>query len=178
MAGTERRVVLRSFLLTFSCYGARLHGDEIGSVDREHCIPGTPYAPHDRVRLATVEERMTGKAYRLDAARRGLVFAGIRACCERRCWEAVAVHVRSNHVHVVVTCEERPEKVMSALKSYASRALNDAALDEPSIRRWTRHGSTRHLWKDSEVEAAIDYVVRRQGKAMTVFEKVGRGRWA
>ncbi len=121
---------------------------------------------------------MVGNPYRLDVARRGLVLTAIRTGCERRDWELLAAHVRSNHVHVVVTVEVAPEKVLSALKSYASRALNRAGLDEPSTRRWTRHGSTRYLWKDSEVEAAIGYVVRDQGKPMAVFEKQGRGRWA
>ena len=136
MARTERRVILRSYLLTFSCYGARLHGDELGSVDREHRVPGTPYAAPDALRLATVKERMTGKPYRLDAARRKLVLAGIRAGCERRGWDVLAAHVRSNHAHAVVTTEDRPEKVLSALKSYASLALNEAGLDGASIRRW------------------------------------------
>ena len=178
MAGTQRKPLARTYLLTFTSYGTRLHGDEPASVDRDHCVPGTPYAPPDTPRLTAVKDRMSGKPYGPDAARRKLVLAGIQAGCERRHWEVLAVHVRSNHVHAVVTAEERPEKVLSAVKSYASRALNEAGLDEPSTRRWTRHGSTRYLWKDSQIEAAIDYVVRGQGKPMAVFEKQRRGRWA
>ena len=68
MAQSERRVVLLSYLLTFTCYGARLHGDELGAVDREHDVPGTPYASPDAARLASARDRMTGEPYRLDAA--------------------------------------------------------------------------------------------------------------
>ena len=57
---------------------------------------------------------------------------------------------------------------MNALKSYASRDLNLSGLDEPNRKRWTRHGSTRWLWKDKEVQAAIDYVITGQGQSMEV----------
>jgi hypothetical protein len=30
------------YLLTFACYGCHLHGDEAGSVDRGHNVPGSP----------------------------------------------------------------------------------------------------------------------------------------
>ncbi len=45
---------------------------------------------------------------------------------------------------------------MQAFKSYSSRALNRA---EPERKRWTRHGSTRWIWKDGDVQEAIRYVV-------------------
>jgi len=178
MAGSEHRGIVLGYLLTFTCYGARLHGDELGSVDREHNVPGTPYASPDAVRLTSTKERMIGEPFRLDATRRGIVLAGIQTGCERRAWDLLAVHVRSNHVHVVLAAEEKPAKILEGLKAYASRALNRTWLDRVGTRRWTRHGSTRYLWKDSEVEASIDYVVRGQGETMAVFEKLGRGRWA
>jgi len=28
------------YFITFACYGAHLHGDESGSVDRNHLVPG------------------------------------------------------------------------------------------------------------------------------------------
>ncbi len=59
---------------------------------------------------------------------------------------------------------------MNALKAYTSRALNDRALDGPDRRRWARHGSTRYLWTTDAVRAAIQYVVRQQGKPMAVLE--------
>ena len=41
------QVIPLAYLITFACYGARLHGDESGSVDRHHNLPGTPYLPPD-----------------------------------------------------------------------------------------------------------------------------------
>ena len=43
-------------------------------------------------------------------------------------------------------------------------------LDEPSRKRWARHGRTRWLWKRENVPGAIQYVVDEQGDPMAVFE--------
>ena len=101
----------------------------------------------------------------------------------KRCWppcwsdalsrdqrERLAAQARTNHVHIVVEAEDRPERVMNDLKSYASRCLNRRGLDEPARKRWARHGSTRWLWKPENVSAAIRYVVDGQGDPMAVFE--------
>jgi REP element-mobilizing transposase RayT len=90
--------------------------------------------------------------------------------CAYRHWALLAVHVRSNHVHVVVDADRSAEQVMNALKSYASRALHRIAWDEPDCRRWAHHGSTRHLWTKDAISAAVHYVICKQGVAMAVFE--------
>ncbi|HEY7391157.1 MAG TPA: hypothetical protein VH640_21760 [Bryobacteraceae bacterium] len=59
--------------------------------------------------------------------------------------------MRTNHVHLVVEAEVRPERVMNDLKSYASRSLNQKGTDEPARKRWPRHGSTRWLWKPEHI---------------------------
>ena len=114
---------------------------------------------------------MKQKPYVLDRARRPIVLCSLREVCTHRGWALLAAHVRSSHVHVVLTSLEAPEKIMIAFKSYASRALNHEHLDPPSRRRWAHHGSTRYLWKPKQVTAAIEYVVWGQGKPMAVWRK-------
>jgi REP element-mobilizing transposase RayT len=80
-----------------------------------------------------------------------------------------AAHIRSNHAHFVVQAADSPEKVMSSFKSYSSRALTKAGLETTDRRRWTRHGSTRYLWNDEELRAAIRYVVQEQGEPMALY---------
>lgn len=63
----------------------------------------------------------------------------------------------------------RPENVLNALKSYASRSLNRPGIDGPDRKRWARHGSTRWLWKDEDVQEAIRYAVSGQGEPMEVY---------
>ena len=114
---------------------------------------------------------MKQESYLIDRERRPLVLRSLREVCTHRGWTLLAAHVRSTHVHVVVTSQETPEKIMNALKSYASRALNQARLDPLGRRRWAHHGSTRYLWKPKQVVAAIEYVVWGQGKPMAVWRK-------
>jgi len=108
--------------------------------------------------------------YLLDAAGRRVVLKSLQEACSCRDWTLLAAHVRTNHVHVVTTANCKPEQVMTAMKAYASRALNEHVLDGPERRRWARHGSTRYLWTGDAVRAAIQYVVREQGESMAVFE--------
>lgn len=42
--------------------------------------------------------------------------------------------------------------------------------ESPARKRWARHGSTRYLWQPAHVEAAIRYVVHKQGAPMAVYE--------
>ena len=159
-----------TYLITFACYGRHLHGDESGSVDREHNVRGAPLLEPDSERAAAETERMDQAPYNLDQIRRDAVLEAIQEVCSQRGWSLLAAHVRSNHVHAVVQAEVPPERVMNDFKAYSSRRLNRLRLDEPDRKRWARHGSTRFLWKPEHVLAAIQYVVDEQGDAMSVFE--------
>jgi len=139
-------------------------------VDREHNAPGTPILEADSARAATERELLDQAPYSLDQMRRDAVLDAIREVCVHRGWRLLAVHVRTTHVHTVVEAAVPPERVMSGFKAYASRRLNRMGLDATDRRRWTRHGSTRWLWKPWHISAAIQYVVAEQGDAMSVFE--------
>lgn len=104
-----------------------------------------------------------------DADRRTAVFRSLPEVGVHRDWRLWAAHVRSNHVHVAVEADVAPDKVMNAFKSYASRGLNGLGIDPPERKRWARHGSTRWLRNDEDVQEAIRYVVFGQGEAMEVY---------
>jgi REP element-mobilizing transposase RayT len=44
--------------------------------------------------------------------------SALHAVCPHRAWNLLAAHVRTNHVHVVLEAEVRPEMAMNAFKSY------------------------------------------------------------
>ena len=117
---------------------------------------------------------MTQQPYQLDQERRELVLHALRDVCVVRDWVLLATHVRSNHVHVVVDALAEPGKIMNTLKAYASRRLNRAGVEDPDRRRWTRHGSTRYLWKREHIEAAIAYVAEGQGQPMALYVNPNR----
>jgi REP element-mobilizing transposase RayT len=113
---------------------------------------------------------MRQEPYLLDAARRMVVLRTVREVAEHRNWKLWAAHVRTNHVHVVVTAADAPEKVMADLKAWASRRLREA-FGEPADRdRWTQHGSTRWVDTEASLAAAITYVVEEQGDEMACFD--------
>jgi len=157
------------YFITFACYGARLHGDESGSVDRHHNLVGSRLLEPNAERVLAERRDMLQDPYVLDQAARQLVLAAIQRHCGCRGWNLLAAHVRSNHVHVIVEAEIRPERIMTEFKSYASRELNQFTSERSDRKCWARHGSTRWLWTDEDVRNALRYVVYEQGEPMALF---------
>ena len=104
-----------AYFITFTCYGTRLHGDSRGSVDREHCAPGSPYVGVSAARLKYEFSRMTANPYALGPEERLIVLKAIQDVCAGCGYALNAVHVRTNHVHVVVGAQDDPEDVMGRL---------------------------------------------------------------
>lgn len=163
-----------TYFITFSCYGARLHGDESGSVDRRHNVPGAPLVDADPKRAAAARARMQEEPYAMDARRRNLVLESVHQVCACRQWTLLSAHVRSNHVHIIVDAADKAERVLNTFKTYASRRLNVARIDPPGRRRWSRHGSTCYLWRREEIELALAYVADDQGPPMALYVNENR----
>lgn len=155
-----------AYFITFSTYGAWLHGDDAGSVDREHNQPATPFLAADPGRESQERTAMSGPAYELDASRRQVVLDTVREVCRHRGWRLFAAHVRTTHVHLVVHADATPEKVMNDCKAYASRRLTEAGFDSKDAKRWSRHGSTKYIWKEDYLRNAMHYALHRQGAPM------------
>jgi REP element-mobilizing transposase RayT len=151
----------RAYFLTFTCYGVRLHGDVRGSVDRKRPPPLGRYSPENPRRFRYEQRVMTAEPASLSEPEREVVLEEIRRTCEFEDWFLHAAHVRSTHVHLVLTARKAPEMVTKELKAYASRALNQRFGRKE--KRWARHGSTKWLWSDDEVYGAIQYVGHEQG---------------
>jgi REP element-mobilizing transposase RayT len=160
-----------AYFLTFSTYGTWLHGTSkgSGSVDRHHNVYDTPFLAPDRGREGLAASRMTDSPYVLGEAARTIVRDAIVAYCEEKSWTLLALHVRTNHVHVVVSAEREPGRLMSDLKARASRELNRLGADANG-KRWTRHGSTRHLFDEASIAAAVAYTLDEQGVPMAVYD--------
>ena len=114
---------------------------------------------------------MIQQAYELDQEGRDEVMKAFEEVCLNRGWRLLAAHIRTQHLHLVVDAEERPERVMTTLKAYASRRLNRIEGSDQNRKRWARHGSTRWLWTTDAVSAAIHYVLEEQGAPMEMFQE-------
>jgi REP element-mobilizing transposase RayT len=159
-----------AYFITFTTYGVWLHGRDRGSVDKEHNEPGSSFLPPDPIRESQMQHNMREAFYLLDASRRNVVLETIREVARHRGWRLLACHVRTNHVHLVVTANAKPEKVMSDFKAYASRRLKERLGEVADCKRWTQHGSTRYLWKEEQVAAAVEYSLTGQGEPFAVFD--------
>ena len=157
-----------AYLITFTTYGTWLHGDRRGSVDEEHNQYGSSFVGASPALHRREEGALKHRSYVLGSRQREVVLEAIMEVCRFRGWRAHPVHVGSNHVHVVVGGEEKPEKMMVDFKAYATRAIRKFTNEQASVKKyWTRHGSTRYLWTDESLASAMKYVENGQGRMMT-----------
>ena len=63
------------YLITFACYGCHLHGEEAGSVDRQHNLPGSRLVEADQNRVWAEQGLMDQPPYAMDGSRREAVLA-------------------------------------------------------------------------------------------------------
>ena len=152
-----------AFMITLRAYGTWLHGDRRGSVDRFHNRYGTPGLPPDPLRAKYERQLLKTPPVKLSAKRRAAVCRVIRETCEVRNWRLLALNVRSNHVHSVVSANCHSKKVRSALKANATRTMRESGCWESDRSPWSGGGSRRFIWTEQELIEAIDYVLHGQG---------------
>ena len=156
-----------AYLITFSTYGTWLHGDKRGSVDKEYNRYRDDFVALDMSRQKRERIALKNQPIVLSAKQREVVLAAILRVCEFRGWVAHAVHIRANHIHVVVSGQAKPEKMMVDFKAYATRALRRSQEQQGEVTKyWTRHGSTKYIWTKERLASAIRYVKNEQGKMM------------
>ena len=159
-----------AYLITFTTYGTWLHGDKRGSVDKEHNQYGNSFIAPSSVLRGKEQNSLRHPVFILGQRQREVVLEAILQVCKFRGWFAYAVHVRSNHIHILVSGEEKPEKIMVAFKAYATRAIKRCYKGQTISRKyWTGHGSTKYIWTKESLVSAIDYVKNRQGKIMSLW---------
>ena len=99
----------------------------------------------------------------LDAAMRGCVHRAIESYCSFKKWCVVALNVRTNHFHLMTSCEASAIKMLHGIKSAATRALREAGLVNADRRVWTSGGSARKCFTPEDVASAKEYVINGQG---------------
>ena len=152
-----------AYFITWRTYGTWLHGDERGSIQRGSSGLFVPPISPNPIREEWEARQRLHSPLVLDAQARGVVDGAIRETCLLRDWRLSALNVRTNHVHLVVSAPLAPERVMNSLKAWCTRRLREAGLAAADSRAWSRHGSTRYLWREAEVAAACQYVLESQG---------------
>jgi REP element-mobilizing transposase RayT len=161
----SHRSISSAYLLTFHTYATWLPGDPRGSVQR-----GDRYGDPYRAPCEALERRALAASRSppvvLQTEERIVVSRTLVEVCRHRSWPLLAAHVRTNHVHVIVTAMAPPARVMGDLKAWSTRRVIEARHRPPGTRLWARGGSVRHLWTEKAVAAACFYVVHEQGDTL------------
>ncbi len=152
-----------AYFTTFRCHGTWLPGDARGftAIGDNY---GTPHREPHRGLAGDAHSRMKTAPVALDSVQRRCVEQAIATTCLSIGWQLYAVNARTNHVHVVVSGSEKPERILNAIKSWSTRSLRAAGLLDESTSPWSRHGSTVYLWSESDVDGACTYVIEGQDK--------------
>jgi hypothetical protein len=154
---------MERYLLTFRCYGTWLPGDARGYVDRRHNKVGAAMAAPSLALRVWTARRLPQEVVTLEAVGIGVVEAAVAEACTGAGWRLHAVQARTNHVHVVVSSDALPGRMMTYLKARASRRLHQAGLLALASRGWARGGSVRYLPDQPSVDRACHYVLHGQG---------------
>jgi REP element-mobilizing transposase RayT len=140
----------RVWLLTWTCYGNWLPGDERGFVSGVQApegrvvnnAPGTEYDRDVEWLRRHCRLIQKGATTRLERHHAEAALAQFHETAAHRGWDLLAAAVMHNHAHLVVWVpgDPDPEKLLHSFKSYATRTLN-----KRFGRRewWTESGSTR-----------------------------------
>ena len=147
-----------AYYLTWTTYGTWLPGDERGWVKF-----GRGQQQPDSIRKIEAEARMTEDACRLDQEQCAVVEKTIVDHCRIRGWELFAKNCRSNHVHVVVAADIKPEAVREQLKAWCTRKLKELERQrrgQGGVREnwWTERGSRLYINDPEGLDAVIQYV--------------------
>lgn len=167
-----------AYFITVSAYGNRVHGDDRGSVDRDHNLPGTNMRPPEPGLAAWERQQMRATGVHFDPARRACIEQSLRDTCEFRGWILHAVHCRTNHWHAVVSSTAPVDRVTHDLKAYATRSLRRRGLVAPEQPVWARSASMRRITSERALAAVVHYTFNAQGEDLDgTIAKLMRDVW-
>jgi REP element-mobilizing transposase RayT len=155
-----------AFHLIWTTYGAWLPGDARGWVQS-----GTPGVQMpDPKREQQAREHLAESPVVLSPEQRSLAEQTIREHAGVRRWTLLAVNARSNHVHIVVTCDGAGERARDQFKLWTSRRLSEqAGLTAPVAHKagrrhwWTEGGDCLPICDEQYLANAVQYVMEMQG---------------
>ena len=107
---------------------------------------------------------MNGEAVLLRTHDRVMVETACQDHCHIRGWHLHSVSARTNHVHLVVAANEKPQTVRDQLKANCTRSLRQQRDPLDVERTWSRGGDCQLLKNEADVEAAVLYVSEVQDR--------------
>ena len=115
-----------AYHITFGTYGTRLHGDEKGTVDRDHSRFGDPFLEADADRLHESAERLKFPPVVLTREQCQFIESIVPSICQRGGWTYIVAAAAPDHVHVCLSAPDIPgDRIEPWLKRWFSEALSE-----------------------------------------------------
>ena len=142
-----------TYFITWTTYGSWLPGDLRGW--RKVKQGNQPPQP---LLEAWCRRKMTADAVSLNPVQRAKIEAVCREHAQIRGWVLHAVNARSNHVHLAVTANKKPEAVRDQFKANATRVLREEPDALTMDKVWTRGGDCEIVDGDDNLERVVEYI--------------------
>jgi REP element-mobilizing transposase RayT len=178
---------MRHWLFTNTTYGTWLPGNKRGSVTSvrdatvisriEHDQPGTPWEGHIPGIECSAAALLKAPPLFLTLRQAEIVLAQFQETALYRERTLHAISIMHNHWHMVTTVpgDPDPNRLLTDIKAYASRALNREYGKPPSSTWWTMRGSKRKLASAAALAGAINYTLYKQPNPLVVWSpELGR----
>lgn len=152
--------------ITFTAFGARLHGDDRPTVDREHNLYGTPFLEPDPARHRIEHQLMSAPAVILSLEKRLLIEDAIPRIRERWSWDFIVCAAATDHIHSLIAIEQRfhGKQARALLKRELTTALDErwaATKRQDGMSWWCEGGSTKAV-KDGDYFGNAFWYIWRQ----------------
>lgn len=155
-----------AYFITFRTYASWLHGDERLSVSRAQNVYQSPKI-NPNTNLKNQMQALQKQSSIIFTHLQGEIILNAAVdTCNQQGWRLYALHIRSNHVHLTVKADCKPESVMTKIKSRATFFLRKHSEFSKDQKIWSRHGSTKYIWSPESLYYSSDYTVERQGQKM------------
>ena len=143
--------------ITWTTYGTWLPGDARGwRVKRGGNQPADPELE------AEAREKMKFDPVYLSPQDRATVELACREHCDHRGWKLHAVNARTNHVHVVVVADVKPQTIRDQLKANCTTKLRGQPIPLICERTWTKGADCEVLFDEQSLQNAIQYTLEAQ----------------
>ncbi len=158
-----------AYFITFRTYGTWLHGDERQSVDRARNKYDTPKINPNKNLKKQMEMQQKFPSVLLTEQHGDIILNSFVHASNQHDWKLNSLHIRTNHIHTTILADEKPETVMTKLKTVATHFLRKQNHFPQHQPIWSRGGSTKYLWTPESLYFASEYTLERQGQKMVYY---------
>ncbi|HZZ30228.1 MAG TPA: hypothetical protein VFE46_19675 [Pirellulales bacterium] len=157
-----------AYHITFGTYGARLHGDERGTVDCRHNRVNEPILGRNDAWRHASRDRLQFAPISLTLRQRHHSEAIIPEICRRGGWKYHLAAAQADHVHALITADTDGKIVRRLLKRWLSEELSKFWPLPEGQAWWAESGSVKWIWTGDYFRNVLDYIRRQSALEIEV----------